>query len=160
MRAIIKSHFEKLQKKINMNKNLIALSTILIRSSRQQIWDVLTNPEKIKRYLYGTKIKTNWTKGDPISFEGEYEGRKYLDKGIVIEVKALQSISYSYWSSFSGLEDKADNYAIVNYKIEEQGEGVYIFTWHQQGFVNEEGKCHTEKGLIAMLGEIKKIAEE
>lgn len=101
-----------------MNKNLIALSTILIRSSRQQIWDVLTNPEKIKRYLYGTKIKTNWTKGDPISFEGEYEGRKYLDKGIVIEVKALQSISYSYWSSFSGLEDKADNYAIVNYKIE------------------------------------------
>jgi uncharacterized protein YndB with AHSA1/START domain len=76
-----------------MNKNLIALSTILIRSSRQQIWDVLTNPEKIKRYLYGTKIKTNWTKGDPISFEGEYEGRKYLDKGIVIEVKHYNQLA-------------------------------------------------------------------
>jgi uncharacterized protein YndB with AHSA1/START domain len=143
-----------------MNKNLIASSTILINSTPQKIWDVLTNPEKVKIYLFGTKIKTDWKKGNPISFEGEYQGKTYNDKGIVIDYQPLQTISYSYWNSFSGLENKTENYAIVNYKIEEQGEGIYIFTWHQQGFVSEEVKCHTEKGLIAMLEEIKKIAEE
>ena len=46
-----------------MNKNLIASSTILINSTPQKIWDVLTNPEKVKIYLFGTKIKTDWKKG-------------------------------------------------------------------------------------------------
>tara|TARA_B100000768_G_scaffold181851_1_gene206888 strand:+ start:2313 stop:2480 length:168 start_codon:yes stop_codon:yes gene_type:complete len=43
-----------------MNKNLIASSAILINSTPQKIWDVLTNPEKVKIYLFGTKIKTDW----------------------------------------------------------------------------------------------------
>ena len=143
-----------------MNKNLIASSTILINSTPQKIWDVLTNPEKVKIYLFGTKIKTDWKKGSPISFKGEYHGKTYNDKGIVIDYQPLHNLSYSYWSSFSGLEDKTENYAIVNYQLKEQGEGIYYFTWHQQGFASEEGKCHTEKVLIAMLLEIKKIAEE
>lgn len=143
-----------------MNKNLIASSTISINSTPLQIWDVLTNPEKVKVYLYGTKVKTDWIKGNPISFEGQYEGKKYHDKGIIIDNQPLKTLTYSYWSSFSGLEDNTENYAIISYKIEEKEKGMYNFTWHQQGFASEEGKCHTEQGLIAMLQEIKKLAEE
>ena len=38
-----------------MNKNLIASSTILINSKPQKIWDVITNPEKVKIYLYSSR---------------------------------------------------------------------------------------------------------
>ena len=143
-----------------MNKNLIASSNISINSTPQKIWNVLTNPKKVKIYLYGTKIKTDWKIGSPISFEGEYQGKKYQDKGIIIDNQPLQTITYSYWSSFSGLEDKTENYSIICYKLKKQGEGIYIFTWHQQGFVSEDGKCHTKQGLIEMLKEIKRLAEE
>lgn len=78
-----------------MNKNLIASSNISINSTPQKIWNVLTNPKKVKIYLYGTKIKTDWKIGSPISFEGEYQGKKYQDKGIIIDNQPLQTITYS-----------------------------------------------------------------
>lgn len=143
-----------------MNKNLIASSSILINSTSQRIWDVLTNPKEIKIYLFGTKVTSDWKKGSPISFEGNYDGHIYHDKGIIIDNQPMQLIKYSYWSSFSGLEDKAENYAIVSYKLEEKKNNVYRFTWRQQGFTSEKCKCHTEQELITMLKKIKKIAEE
>lgn len=146
--------------KINMDKSLIATSSIQIKSSPEKIWNVLTNPEKIKNYLFGTEVKTDWKKGSPMTFSGEYEGHKYEDKGNVIESKPNELLKYNYWSGFSGLEDKPENYSLVSYKIKKMDDKNFEFTWHQQGFSSEEGKCHTEEGLQTMLQQIKKLAEE
>ena len=69
-------------------------------------------------------------------------------------------LKYNYWSGFSGLEDKPENYAVVSYKIEMLRDANCNLTWHQQGFSSEEGKCHTEQGLESMLKKIKELAEE
>ena len=68
-------------------------------------------------------------------------------------------LKYNYWSSFSGLKDQLENYAVVTYKLEQKNNGQTVFTWQQEGFANEAGKCHSENGLKAMLDQIKKIAE-
>jgi uncharacterized protein YndB with AHSA1/START domain len=141
-----------------MNRSLIASSNILINASPEKIWDVLTDPEKIKIYLYDTNVQTDWKKGSPINFEGKYEGKQYNDKGKVIENIPFKLLKYNYWSSLSGLEDKEENHSIVTYTIEPVNENVCQFTWHQQGFSNEEGKCHTEEGLKTMLNQVKEFA--
>src|SRR5690554_2223019 len=101
-----------------MNKNLIASSKINIKSTPEKVWDILTNPVKIKEYLYGTEVITDWKTGSPIIFKGEYDGQQYKDKGKVIENKKNELLKYDYWSGFSGLEDKPENYSLVTYKIE------------------------------------------
>lgn len=121
---------------------------------------VLTKPEKIKTYLFGTEVNTDWRVGSPISFSGEYEGHKYEDKGNVIEKKPNELLNYSYWSGFSGLEDRPENYSLVSYRIKKLANNNCEFTWHQQGFSSEEGKCHTEEGLEKMLEQIKQLSEE
>ncbi|MDX1774518.1 uncharacterized protein YndB with AHSA1/START domain [Oceanihabitans sediminis] len=143
-----------------MDKNLIASSNINIQSTPKKVWDVLTNPVKIKEYLFGTEVITDWKIGSSIIFQGEYDGQRYKDKGNVIENKKNESLKYDYWSGFSGLEDKPENYSLVTYKIENLEDNSVNFTWHQQGFSSEEGKCHTEEGLNAMLEKIKELAEE
>lgn len=143
-----------------MDKNLIATSNINIQSTLEKVWNVLTNPENIKEYLFGTEVLTDWNIGSPIIFQGEYDGQQYKDKGNVIENKKNELLKYDYWSGFSGLEDKPENYSLVTYKIEKLNDNSVNFTWHQQGFSSEEGKCHTEQGLQSMLEKIKELAEK
>lgn len=143
-----------------MDKNLIASSDIEIKSTPEKLWDVLTNPEKIKEYLFGTQVQTDWEVGSPILFQGEYDGQQYTDKGNVIENKENELLKYDYWSAFSGLEDKSENYSSVTYKIEKLNENMLKFTWHQQGFSSEKGQKHTEDGLDGMLDKIKSLAEK
>jgi hypothetical protein len=120
---------------------------------------VLTNPEKIKLFLFGTETVTDWKVGSPILFQGEYNGHTYKDKGNVLEYKENELLKYNYWSSFSGLEDNPTNYSIVIYTVVEIDKNSVEFTWTQIGFSNEEGKCHTEQGLDNMLQQIKNLAE-
>lgn len=47
----------------------------------------IPDPEKIKEYLFGTEVLTDWEMGSQIIFKGEYEGQQYEDKGNVIEKK-------------------------------------------------------------------------
>jgi len=126
----------------------------------KKVWETLTNPEKIKIYLFGTKTITDWEIGSPIIFQGEYNGHQYKDKGNVIESVENKILSYDYWSRFSGLEDKLENYSLVTYKIEEITRDKVKFTWTQKGFANKDGQCHTEQGLKTILEQIKKLAEE
>jgi|SRR5690625_3106818 len=142
-----------------MKKDLIAVSNIKINSSPEKIWKVLTAPKDIKKYLFGTKVKTNWKVGSPIIFQGEYDGQQYTDKGNVIEKKENELLKYNYWSGFSGLEDKPENYYLVTYKLEKLNDNSVKLTWHQRGFSNEEAQKHTEESLNEMLKIIKELAE-
>jgi len=143
-----------------MNNELIASKSIEINASASAVWDAMTNPEKIKIYLFGTETITDWKVGSPIIFQGEYEGHTYKDKGNVLENIPNKTLKYNYWSGFSGLEDSPENYFIVSYVIDTLGEDVVKFTWHQSGFTTEEKRAHTESGLASMLDQIKKVAEE
>ena len=53
-----------------MNKNLIATQSIKINTKAEKVWRILTDPEKIKIYLFGTETTTVWNVGSPILFQG------------------------------------------------------------------------------------------
>ena len=95
----------------------------------------------------------------PISFQGNYEGQTYQHKGNILEVEKNNTLKYNYWSSFSGLKNKPESYAIVTYKLEKKNNAQIVFTCKQEGFANEAGKCHSGNGLKIMLDQIKEIAE-
>ena len=74
---------------------------------------MLTNPEIIKEYLFGTETITDWKPGSEIIFKREYQGQGCRDRGIVQENILHEKISYTYWSAFTGKEDKPENYSLV-----------------------------------------------
>ncbi|SFT47118.1 Uncharacterized conserved protein YndB, AHSA1/START domain [Lishizhenia tianjinensis] len=142
-----------------MDRNLKVEKSISITASKEEVWEVLTHPEKIKVYLFGTQTQTDWKVGSPISFTGEYQGTTYHDKGNVLSNEAYQSLKYNYWSAMSGLEDNPDNYSIITYTLHEESSNQILFTWKQEGFGSVEGHAHTEQFLPDMLKVIKELAE-
>lgn len=143
-----------------INRDLKVEKSVLIQSSKEKVWDALVNPSKIKVYLFGTQTITDWKVGGPIIFQGQYEGKTYRDRGNVIVNHECSLLKYNYWSGFSGLADEPQNYCIVTYSLEAKSDGFVELTWMQEGFASEDGKCHLENSLEAMLMEIKKLVEK
>ena len=142
-----------------MNHNLQASESVVINANLERVWNVLTNPEIIKEYLFGTETVTDWKIDSDIVFQGEYEGHKYRDHGVIKEHILHERLSYSYWSGFSGLEDKPENYGMVIYDLVPVDETHTKFTWTQKGYPDEERQKHSQGGMTAFLEQIKGIAE-
>jgi uncharacterized protein YndB with AHSA1/START domain len=142
-----------------MRQDLIVSRSILMNTSPDSLWKTLTSPELIKEYLFGTETLTDWIVGHEIVFQGEYQGHKYRDHGVILDLEPNKRLSYSYWSGFTGLEDKPENYSEITYILAKKAELQVEFTWMQRGFANEEGKKHSESGMDGLLEKIKSIAE-
>ena len=142
-----------------MSMNLISKKTISLKASTAQIWDALTNPSIIKKWLYETETITDWKEGSPIRFKGEWEGTAYEDKGTVLHVVNEKQMRYTYWSSMSGVEDLPQNYAHVTYDLEKDGDHV-LLTITQDNIATEEIKKHTDSTWVQILDNIQEIVEK
>jgi uncharacterized protein YndB with AHSA1/START domain len=142
-----------------MNHDLSVSESIVINADLAKVWNVLTNPEIIKEYLFGTETLTDWKPGSDIVFQGEYQGHKYRDHGVIQENDFHRRISYTYWSGFSGLEDKPENYGLVAYDLAPIDSAHTTFTWTQRGYPDETRQAHSQSGMKAFLEQIKGIAE-
>jgi len=143
-----------------MNSNLAVSKSIEINASPAKVWEGLTNPEIIKEYLFGTETLTDWKVGSEVMFHGEYEDKHYRDRGIVKENDPERVLSYTYWSGFSGLEDKPENYSLITYTLESSDNKKTKFTWSQKGFADEEKHEHAENGMQEFLEKIKEVIEK
>ncbi len=142
-----------------MTNNLTLTKSITIQASAAKVWKALTDPALIKKYLFGTETVTDWKKGSPIVFKGEWEGKKYEDKGTILDIEKEKYLRYTYWSSMSGTEDKPENYANLTYELKEVPEGT-IFTLTQDGIKTPEARDHSDKNWTMVLEGLKKVAEE
>jgi uncharacterized protein YndB with AHSA1/START domain len=129
-----------------------------INAPLEKVWNALTNPELVAKYLFGTKQETNWKVGSPIKWSGEYEGTKYVDKGTVLEYNANEKLSYSYLSSWSAMEDKEENYLFVVYKVNALGKNTEL-TITQSNYSEEKAK-DSIKNWTAVIDGLKKLVEE
>lgn len=141
-----------------MSKKLTANASVKIRAGKEDVWDALTNPDKIKQYFFGTNAVSDWKKGSSLKFTGEWEGKTYEDKGTILDTEPGKLFRYTYWSSMGKLEDIPENYATVTYELVPAGDET-ILNVTQDNISNQEGKEHSEQNWNYVLGELKRFIE-
>lgn len=142
-----------------MNGKITAEILISVQASADKVWDALTNPEKIKLYFFGTNAVSDWKVGSPLLFKGVWEGKEYVDKGIILKSDPPNLFQFNYFSSFSGLEDSPDNYAVITYQLIEKN-GTTELSVFQDGIDTEERKKHSEENWKSVMNGLKKLVEE
>ena len=140
-----------------MNKELVIIKTIEIKATPAKIWETLTSPERIKRYFFSPKPITDWQAGSSIEFEGSYKKGEAKDGGTIIAIEKEKLLQYTYWTKFSGLERKEENYSMISYKLEEFEEHTLLIL-SEQGFANEEAKEQAELNWTMILEEIHNLS--
>ena len=93
------------------------ISTIKINASIQKVWDTITKPELVKLWQFGSDLLTNWEVGSDIKFRTEWEGKVFEQWGKILEIKPGEFLKYSLFAPRPDLEDKPENYFIMNYVL-------------------------------------------
>lgn len=125
-------------------ENLIAKTKITINAPIKVVWDALVNPGSIKKYMFGTTVISDWEKGSPIIWKGEWHGKSYEDKGRILQFEPEKVLKYSHFSPLSGLEDIPENYHTVTVQLSEAGKKV-IVSLSQDHNPTEQAREHSEQ---------------
>ena len=142
-----------------MRNDLIAKASTTIRASSAVVWDALVNPESIKKYMFGTNVTTSWREGSPIYWKGEWKGRSYEDKGIVLQFRPPYNLEYSHYSPLSGLPDAPASYHTVTIELADDGDQTHV-SLKQDNNPNEEACAHSQKNWETMLKGLKHFVEQ
>jgi uncharacterized protein YndB with AHSA1/START domain len=125
----------------------IAKAQTTIKASTDKVWNALTNPEMIKKYMFGTTVVSDWK-----------EGSKIVWKGKILQIEDQKKLQYSHYSPLSGLHDNPQNYHIVTIDLAKK-DNETIVTLTQDNNPDEKTKDHSEKNWKMMLASLKKLLE-
>jgi uncharacterized protein YndB with AHSA1/START domain len=141
-----------------MNRSLIARASTRVNASRKKVWNALVNPEAISQYMFGTNVVSDWREGSPIVWKGEWQGRSYEDKGVILRLKPGRTLQYSHFSPLSGVADEPENYHTVTVELSDDGERTDV-TLTQDNNATEEERVHSEQNWGTMLAALKELVE-
>ena len=141
-----------------MNKNLLAKTSVTIHASKAKVWNALVNPEAIQQYMFGTNAVSDWNEGSPIIWKGEWQGKAYEDKGVILQFKPGRTLQYSHFSPLSGFPDKPDNYHVVTIDLSNVGDQTHV-SLTQDNNQTEQERDDSGKNWGVMLTALKKFLE-
>src|SRR4051794_15739104 len=98
-------------------QNLIARAMTTIKAPKSKVWAALVTPAAVKQYFFGTDIASTWKEGSPVTWKGEWEGKRYEDKGVILQFKPPRVLQFTHFSPLAGLPDKPENYHTVTIEL-------------------------------------------
>jgi uncharacterized protein YndB with AHSA1/START domain len=126
----------------------------------QMVWNALVDPEAIRQYMFGTNVTSDWKEGSAITWRGDWKGRAYEDKGVVLRAAPPNTLKYTHFSPLAGLPDKPENYHTVEIELTDEGATTTRVTLAQDHNTTEEARGHSEASWRAMLEGLKAYAEK
>lgn len=144
-------------------ENRIELKTT-ISTSAENVWDALTNPDKIEEYMFGARCESDWKPGSKTNFFVKQNDKEVtVVKGEVIRAEPNKYLEHTLFPANSGIQDTLENYIVVIYELESLSENETELTITQKGYKYVENGMEryieTQKGWKAALPKLKEVAE-
>ena len=136
----------------------VATAHAEIAAPGERVWEALTDPEQIEQYMFGSSVSTDWKPGSPIVWTGEYEGKRFEDKGRIVEVERPRRLELTHFSPSSGLEDRPENYHTLVYELEEHS-GTTRLSLTQDNNPTPEAAEHSRANWQTVLAGLKQVVE-
>jgi uncharacterized protein YndB with AHSA1/START domain len=143
-----------------MSRGFNAIKRVTIRATRREVWNALTDPEKVMQYMHGTEMSTDWKEGSPIFWRGEWKGRSYEDKGTVLAVQTEKLLRYTHWSPMGGSEDKPENYHTVTYELAGDDGKTTLTLTQDNNASQEEADTMADNNWGPVLNGLKEMVEK
>ena len=135
-----------------------AHTQISIAAPPDRVWAALTTPELIKQFMFGADVHTDWKVGSPLTYTGEYQGKKYEEKGTIKKIEPNKVLAATHFSSMSGKHDVPENYALVTWQLQPKQDET-VLSVDQDNIDSEKGVEQSKQNWTGVLQSIKKIVE-
>ena len=100
------------------NGNIVS-KTIHIDAPASAVWEALTDPELMKKWMFETEINilTDWRVDTPFVIRGILHRVKFENRGTVLQFEPEKILQYTHWSSLSRLPDTPENYTVLEFRL-------------------------------------------
>lgn len=111
-----------------MNKSMVIQEEVLFNATIEQVWDLLTNPQMTKQYMFGSEIISTWEIGSSIQWKGQTaEGTDVIYvKGEILEYEEYKKITSTMFDPNSDMKDIPQNYVNLIYELSQKENGVLL----------------------------------
>jgi len=137
-----------------MSTDRIAEASVTIDAPRERVFEALVNPKDIKEYMFGAEAVSDWEEGARVVWRGEWKGKRYEDKGVILELKPAQRLRYTHFSPLSGEPDVPESYHTVTVELTEEDDGT-LLTLTQDNNATADARRHSEENWGRMLEDLK-----
>jgi uncharacterized protein YndB with AHSA1/START domain len=136
--------------------------TVHINAPTAKVWEVLTNPELMKKWMMTDseiKIITDWKVGRPMVIRGNLHGMNFENTGKVLQFEPEKALQYSHLSSVSKLPDQPESYSLLEFLLSPL-ENHTILTLRVSNFPTESIYKHLAFYWKVTLEIFKKMVEQ
>ncbi len=122
MRADIRAAASKFKDILDPSNKVIS-KTITINAPASQVWKTITDPALIRKWLFDTPVDviSDWKEGSSMIFKGTLYNKPYEDKGNILKYEPETLFRYNYWSKLSSLPDEPENYSVIEFRLDPNG---------------------------------------
>src|SRR5438105_13906870 len=96
--ALVSFHDPLSRNDVIMPKKLVAKASVVIDAPAAAVWVALVDSSALKEYMFGSTVISDWKKGSKIVFKGEWQGKPYEDKGVILQLEPGKRLQYSHFS--------------------------------------------------------------
>lgn len=105
------------------------------------------------------ETKTDWRVGSGMEVKGEWQGKPYAAKGVIVAFDRPRLLKHTHWSALSGLPDQPQNYQTVTYRLTPR-EGGTELTLREENLPGDEKKKLSEQTWRKVLGALRELVEK
>ena len=131
-----------------------ATQSIFINANRTAVWQAITDPALISKWMLGTVVTTDWRPGSPVTYEGIMGGEEYRNSGEILEIVAEKLLKMTYRNP-KGKGIPAND-TIITYILDEERDGVHLKVT-QENFTVLAARDHAEGSWKWILGMLKLV---
>src|SRR3954453_9871387 len=135
-----------------MADNLVARAVVEVRASADDLWSAMVDPAA--RWMVGSQITSTYVVGEPITFDGEWEGKQFQDHGVIVEVERPRLLRYTHYSPLSGQPDVPESYHHLTFTLEEHDASTDV-TLEQDGNGSAQEAEHATANWEQVLGALR-----
>jgi uncharacterized protein YndB with AHSA1/START domain len=144
-----------------MAKKLVVEKSIKINAPTK-IWEILTNPEHTKKYMFGCEVISDWKIGSPLLWKGTADGVIYV-KGNLLKLETDKLFRFTVFDPNSGIEDIPSNYSTATIELIPENGSINLSVIQGDFGSMPDGEnrfMSAEAGWDTVLPKIKEMAEQ
>ena len=110
------------------NEIMVIKKEIQFNAKKEKVWNLLTNPEMTKQYMFGCEVLSDWNLGNKIIWKGLTENGKEVIyvKGNITEIVQDKIVSFTMFDPNIGIKDIPKNYVNLTYELTELENGTKL----------------------------------
>jgi len=125
---------------INTTTEKLVRRSTLVNAPPEAVWAALTTPEQTQKYMFNCAVSSDWKKGSPITWTGNYQGYESGERGVILECDPGKKLKYTSFDPNFGLTDTPENYLHITYELEDR-EGQTHLSTTIENFNDDPKRC-------------------